>query len=139
LSFLLYCGLTSHTDRMYGRCVTSIVAHMHETYVATLQIYSFYFVLVCIILEVINVWYIAGLMLELMFVLTNLLTCLVHVYMFIAEMKRLTCLAIVQHSVLRGINSARLYLNFSSILIEYGAILIPDNISWFSTNTFSAA
>ena len=78
-------------------------------------------------------------MLELMFVLTNLLTCLVHVYMFIAEMKRLTCLAIVQHSVLRGINSARLYLNFSSILIECGAILIPDNISWFSTNTFSAA
>ena len=54
-------------------------------------------------------------------------------------MKRLTFLAIVQHSVLHGINSAWSYLDSSNILIEYGAILIPDNISWFSTNTFVAA
>ena len=36
-------------------------------------------------------------------------------------------------------NSAWSYLDSSNILIEYGAILIPDNISWFSTNTFVAA
>ena len=74
-----------------------------------------------------------------MFAFTNLLNCLVYVYLFIAKMKRLTFLAIVQHSVLHGINSAWFYLDSSNILIEYGAILIPDNISWFSTNTFVAA
>jgi hypothetical protein len=38
-----------------------------------------------------------------MFAFTNLLNCLVYVYLFIAEMKRLTFLAIVHHSDLHGI------------------------------------
>jgi hypothetical protein len=35
---LLCCELTSHTDRMYGWCVPSIVAQINVTCVSTLQI-----------------------------------------------------------------------------------------------------
>jgi len=40
----------------------------------------------------------------------------------------------------RGISIARLHLDstelFNGWLIEYGAMSIPDNRPWFSTNTF---